>query len=231
MNIAERLAVVHARIEAATHRSGRSPGDVTLIGVTKTFGVDVVAAALDAGIVDLGENRAQELGDKLEAAGDRARWHFVGALQTNKVHAVVGRVSLIHSVDRLAVAEAIARRASSGDIVQDVLVEVNVAGEASKSGIALSEALDLARATAALEGLRLRGLMTIPPFPEDPEETRPYYASLAELGAELTAVLPGAGGLSMGMSRDFEVAIEEGATYVRVGEALFGPRSRRAKPA
>lgn len=223
-SIGERLSEVRRRIEDAAERSSRDPSTVTLVAVTKTFPAHVLEGALDAGVVDLGENRAQELKEKSAVLGTRPRWHFIGHLQTNKVRNVVGVSTMIHSVDRPALAEAIARRAEVLGEMQDVLIEVNVAGERSKEGVEPAGAIPLALETARFESIRVRGLMTVPPYPESPEESRPYYADLAELGAALRAELPEAVELSMGMTRDFEVAIEEGATIVRVGEAIFGPR-------
>ena len=223
-DIAANHRAVLERIATAAEASGRNPSEVRLVAVTKTFPVDVVARAAEAGIEDIGENRAQELRDKIAALGDRVRWHFVGHLQTNKVRAVVGGVELIHSVDRYGVAEAIARRARSLGIQQDVLVEVNIGGEASKNGVEPGRAVALAVEVAALDGLAVRGLMTIPPATDDLEETRRHFAELAGLRDVLAREVPGAGELSMGMTRDLEVAVQEGATIVRVGEAIFGPR-------
>jgi pyridoxal phosphate enzyme (YggS family) len=201
---------------------------VTLVAVSKTFPSHVLREALDAGVTDLGENRAQELKEKASVLGSRPRWHYVGHLQTNKVRHVVGTATLVHSVDRPALADSIARRAEVLGITQDVLIEVNVAGEDTKQGVEPARAVPLALETAELTGVRVLGLMTVPPYPEKPEDSRPYYADLAALGATLRAELPAADQLSMGMTRDFEVGIEEGATLVRVGEAIFGSRRRRA---
>jgi pyridoxal phosphate enzyme (YggS family) len=212
------------RIARAAERSGRPPEDVRLVAISKTFPVDVVKEAIDAGIEDIGENRAQELRDKVSILGERVRWHFVGHLQTNKVRNVVGGIVLLHSVDRQGLGEAVGRRARSLDIVQDVLLEVNIAGEPSKHGVEPEAALALASEVAALEGVRVCGLMTMPPITDDPEDARPYFRDLAGLRDELVRSLPEATELSMGMTRDFEVGIEEGATLVRIGEAIFGPR-------
>ncbi len=226
VDLRARVRAVRTRIDDAAARRGRDPSTVRLVAVTKAFPADVVRAALDAGIVDMGENRAQELKEKMAAVGADARWHFIGPLQTNKAKIVTANVVLVHSVDRSEVAEAIARRARAIGATQDILIEVNVAGDPAKHGVDRTRAVGLAREVDALEGIRVKGLMTMPPYPEDAEESRPYYRSLAELGAVLIDELPGAGELSMGMTRDFEVAVEEGATLVRVGEAIFGPRRR-----
>ena len=223
--LADRLRDVEGRIEAAARRADRDPADVTLVAISKTWPPDVLVDALDAGVKDLGENRAQELKQKVAVLDDRPRWHFVGHLQTNKVRSVVGSVVLVHSVDRFGLGEAIARRASALGVTQDVLIEVNVSGEASKHGVEPQRLPALADELAALDGVNVRGLMTMAPFSSDPETSRPFFESLRELGGSLAAQLPGAGELSMGMTRDFEVAVEEGATLVRVGEAIFGARS------
>jgi pyridoxal phosphate enzyme (YggS family) len=226
VTLEERLQVVHERIAGACLRCDRDPSEITLVAVAKTFPVDRVLAAIEAGATDIGENRAQELKEKAAVIGDRARWHFIGPLQTNKVRQVVGTAALIHSVDRFGLGEAIARRARTLGIVQDVLVEVNIAGETSKAGAEPPSAVSLSTELDGLEGLRVLGLMAIPPQTEDPEGARPYFQQLADLGRRLRAELPHAGHLSMGMTRDLEIAVEEGATLVRVGRAIFGPRSR-----
>ena len=226
-DIAARVEAVRRRIGAATGRARRREQDVTLVAVAKTFPASAIRAAAAAGVTDFGENRAQELIDKAPDVGAGVTWHFVGRLQTNKVRHVVGLAALIQSVDSMHLAEAIARRALRLGREQHVLVEVNLSGEASKSGVSPQEALPLARRVDALGGVSVRGLMAIPALPEDPEDARPAYRSLARLGGELRGELPNAVHLSMGMTRDFEVAVEEGATFVRVGEAIFGPRNPR----
>ncbi|HEV2757067.1 MAG TPA: YggS family pyridoxal phosphate-dependent enzyme [Actinomycetota bacterium] len=227
MTLADRYESVRARVAAAARRAGRDPGDVTLVAVSKTWPADVLAEAAEGGVALFGENRAQELKEKHAVLGSRVRWHFVGPLQSNKVRAVVGVAELVHSVDRYGLAEAIARRARSLGLVQDVLVEVNVGGEATKHGVEPAGAVRLAEEVAALDGVAVRGLMAIPPRAEDPEASRPYFRDLAALRDLVAASVVGAQELSMGMSGDFEQAIEEGATIVRVGEAIFGPRRTR----
>jgi len=225
-DVAARLDEVRARVAAAATTAGRSPAEVTLVVVSKSFSADVVAQVLEAGATDLGENRAQELREKAIALPDVPRWHFIGHLQTNKTRHVVGTAHLIHSVDRVGLAEEIARRARTSSRSQDVLIEVNVSGEATKHGVEPPGALALAEQVAALDGIEVKGLMTMAPFSNDPEASRPFFADLRALGERVGGVLEHATQLSMGMTRDFEVAIEEGATLVRVGEAIFGPRSR-----
>lgn len=224
MSIEEALSVVGERIAAATARSGRTTGDVRLVAVTKSFPAHVAAEAIRAGALDLGENRAQELREKAIAVPDPVRWHFIGHLQTNKARHVTGVAVLIHSVDRFGLAEEVARRARSSGAVQDVLIEVNVSGEPTKHGIEPPQLLRLAEEVEALDGIRVRGLMTMAPFADDPGSSRPYFSELRELGERLRHILPDATDLSMGMTRDFEVGVEEGATLVRIGEAIFGPR-------
>ncbi|MEA2506055.1 MAG: dependent protein [Actinomycetota bacterium] len=221
----ERLLRVRERIATAAERSGRDASEISLVAVSKTFPAGVLQSAIDAGATDLGENRAQELKEKVAVLGNAVRWHFVGPLQTNKVRLVAGVASLIHSVDRLELAETISRRADSVGTVQDVLIEVNVTGEANKHGVEPARTVALAQGVGALEHINVTGLMTMAPFSEQPETSRPYFRQLAALRDEVAAALPGAIGLSMGMSRDFEVGVEEGATIVRVGEAIFGSRA------
>lgn len=222
MSVAERLARVHARIAAAAARAGRDAAEVTVVAVSKTFPPSLISEAVAAGVTDLGENRAQELKQKHAVLGDIARWHFVGNLQTNKVRHVVGIATLIHSVDRYGLAEAIARRARSIGVIQDVLIEVNVTGEPTKHGVEPARLAALAEAIGGLPGIAVKGLMTMAPLGADPQDARAAFKELARLRDEL----PGRGPLelSMGMSGDFEVAVEEGATLVRIGEAIFGPR-------
>ncbi|HYN36774.1 MAG TPA: YggS family pyridoxal phosphate-dependent enzyme [Actinomycetota bacterium] len=220
----ERLHVVRNNISIAAKSAGRDPTGVTLVAISKTFPAERVIELRDEGVSDFGENRAQELEAKLLEVPD-VRWHFVGHLQTNKARVVTGAVTLIHSIDGIRLAEAVSRRAVRLERDQDVLIEVNISGESTKSGVAPSDAIALARRVGELPNVAVKGLMTIPGWPEDPEDSRPAYKTMAELGRALGEVIPGATELSMGMSRDYEVAVQEGATIVRVGEALFGPRT------
>lgn len=207
---------VRDRIAAACERAGRDPAGVTLVAASKTVAPERIAAA---GVTDVGENRVQEMLEKMEALRDPAvRWHFIGALQRNKAAKVAGRVVLIHSVDSVGLGEAIARAAGRAGGVQDVLVEVNLSGERSKAGVE-PERLDDLLAALRVPGLAVRGLMTIP-APGTPEDARPAFRRLAELAHDR-----GLEHRSMGMTNDFEVAIEEGATIVRVGTAIFGERA------
>ena len=226
MSLRSRLEEVEGRIADAAARSGRKPNEVTLVAVTKTFGVHVILEAAELGVTDVGENRAQELREKVVIVGDKVRWHFIGPLQTNKVKHVVGTAALIHSVDRPALAAEIDRRARSRNLAQEVLIEVNIAREAAKQGCDPATAIALACSTDALDHVTVRGVMAMAPFSDRPEDSRPYFQELRELRDRIAAQVPTATELSMGMTRDFEVAIEEGATIVRVGEAIFGARTR-----
>lgn len=220
MEIAERIAVVRERIAAACATVGRSPSEVTLIAVTKGFGTDVVRQAVAAGIRDIGENRVQEAQAKRGELPDlpaEVRWHMIGKLQTNKVKTALGLFDTIHSVDSIHLAEAISRRAPAR---VPVFLEVNVAGEASKAGFSLKEIEQAHESIARMPGLDLQGLMTVAPLVRDAEEVRPVFRELAGQARKL-----GLRRLSMGMSDDFEVAVEEGATHVRLGRVLFGERA------
>ncbi len=226
--VAQRLDEVRARIADAARGSGRDPVTVRLVVVTKEVPPDRIRMVLDAGATDLGENRARELATKLQAlagVSTDARWHFIGTLQRNKVKLVAGRVALIHSVDSAELGRTISDRAASEGVVQDVLVEVNVSGEASKHGVDPIGAWSLVASLAGLPGIRLKGLMTIAPVGSG-VVSRAAFAGLRELRDRLRGELGGGSleELSMGMTSDFEVAVEEGATIVRVGTAIFGPR-------
>jgi pyridoxal phosphate enzyme (YggS family) len=225
-SLSERFALVRGRIADAERRSGRAPGSVTLIGVVKTLPPETVAAAVQAGLRDLGENKVQEAElHQRTVPRAAARWHMIGHLQGNKAGKAVERFDLVHGVDDVALAGALARRARGAGRTMPVLVEVNVSGEDSKFGVAPAGLPELLERIAALEGLELRGLMTVGAPVARPEDARAGFASLRSLRDEgerrLGAKLPE---LSMGMSGDYEVAVEEGATLVRVGTALFGER-------
>ncbi|HUS79770.1 MAG TPA: YggS family pyridoxal phosphate-dependent enzyme [Armatimonadota bacterium] len=226
--IADNLRTVRERIAAAAARAGRDASEVTLVVVTKTRGLDEVRGAVAAGATDLGENYVQELVAKARELGDDGvRWHAIGHLQTNKVRQVVPVVSLIHSLDSLRLAEEIERRAGAAGRTIPALVQVNVAGEDSKFGVDEAGLMDLAPRVMELQSVRLAGLMTMPPFVEEGEDNRRYFARVRELRDDLvTRGIPADSlrELSMGMTSDYEVAVEEGATLVRVGTAIFGPR-------
>ena len=223
--LAARLAAVRQRVEDAARRAGRDPGTVTLIGVSKTQPASTVAAAIDAGLADLGENYVQEGVAKIAGLPrEGVRWHFIGQLQSNKTKAVAEHFDWVHTVDRLKTAERLsAQRPFHGPPLQ-VCLQVQVEEEPQKGGVAPAELRALADAVAALPRLRLRGLMCIPPPHEDEAAQRAAFARLRRLRDELDAAGHALDALSMGMSADFEAAIEEGATHVRVGTAIFGPR-------
>ena len=215
--VAQNLATVRAKIEAACRKAGRQPGDVTLVAVTKTVSAEVARALAQAGALDLGENRVQELENKAEALrGLPVRWHMIGHLQRNKVRKVLPIAQLIHSVDSLRLAQEIAEQAGKLGLKARILIEMNVSGEASKFGIPPADLPALLGEFARLEHLVVEGLMTMPPIAEDPETSRPYFKKMRELRDA-----HGLKHLSMGMSQDYAVAAEEGATLVRVGTALF----------
>ncbi len=221
------LQHVRERIEKACARSGRSAAEVILLGASKTVPPERIKEFYKCGLKTFGENRVQEFTAKYEALrGLDIDWHFIGRLQTNKVKYLMGKVSLIHSVDRKSLADEIEKRAQRAGLIQRVLLEVNVGGEETKGGVAPGELPELFSYVKGLPSLKVEGLMTIPPYREDPEEVRPFFSKLRELKRRLEEEFGTTlKHLSMGMSHDFEVAIEEGATIVRVGTLLFGERA------
>ena len=227
--IAERVSAVRERILRAAERAGRTPADITLVGISKTHPPEAIRAAFEAGLRDLGENKVQEAAPKIEAlAGpgtEGLRWHLVGHLQSNKARRAVDLFARIHSVDSAALAARIDRAAAEAGRAVSILVQVELAGEATKTGLSESALLPALEAMRGLAHVRVDGLMTLPPYADDPEEVRPLFRKLRALRdwAAERGLLHGRE-LSMGMSHDFEVAIEEGATLVRVGTAIFGER-------
>ncbi len=226
--IKSRLKLVKERIEAAALACGRDPRTVKLVAVSKTVHVDLVQAAIKAGVTILGENYVQEVRDKIEAlSAEKVSWHFIGHLQSNKAKYAVQLFDLIHSVDSLKLAKELNKRAGIIGKVQNILVQVNISGETTKSGIETEQALELVRRIASLENLAVCGLMTMPPYFNAPDKVRPYFRALKDLSdiirkeaianVDMTE-------LSMGMTGDFEVAIQQGATLVRIGTAIFGER-------
>jgi len=224
--IADNLAAVRRRMDEAARRAGRDPAGVRLVTVSKTVPVEGIAEAALAGVRLFGENRVQEAVEKIDAlAGKGLSWHFIGHLQKNKVKYVIGRFELIHSVDGVVLAERISSLSRERQVVTPILIQVNVSGEAAKSGVAPGDLGKVLEAAAGFPGVRVEGLMTIPPYDPDPEASRPWFRRLRELAREFDGVGGvSLGELSMGMSGDFEVAIEEGATLIRVGTAIFGER-------
>ena len=224
----DQLQEVEKRIQAACDRAGRKREEVTLIAVSKTKPVETLQEAYDLGVRIFGENKVQELTAKYEALPKDIHWHMIGHLQTNKVKYIIDKAELIHSVDSLKLAETIEKEAAKHDLIADILVEVNVAEEESKFGMKMEEVIPFVEKVSAFPQVRVRGLMTIAPFVEDPEENRSIFADLHKLYIDIkkknhdndTVSV-----LSMGMTNDYEVAIEEGATMVRVGTGIFGARN------
>lgn len=228
MGVCENYRAIEEKVEKACLRAGRKREDVTLIAVSKTKPVSMIHELLPLGVRDFGENKVQELTEKEELLPKDIRWHMIGHLQRNKVKYVVGKACMIHSVDSLRLAEEISKEALKKQISVPILVEVNVAGEESKFGVSVQEAPFLVEQICRLPGIEVKGLMTIAPYVEDPEENRIVFRNLWKLSVDI-------GGknfdnvtmdiLSMGMTGDYEVAIEEGATHVRVGTGIFGERN------
>jgi pyridoxal phosphate enzyme (YggS family) len=214
--IADNLQRIRERMDAAARRAGRSPESVRLLAVTKSVGMDETQALVDLGVTDLGENRVETARSKIEAIGRAVNWHMIGSVQRRKARDVAPLFDWVHSVDRLDLAEELDKRAVDRNTPLEVLLEVNVSGEESKHGVTPAELPALLEAVRPLSRLRVRGLMTMAPFVDDPEAVRPVFAGLRRL-----AEAHGLAELSMGMSNDYEVAIEEGATIVRIGTALF----------
>jgi len=237
VNIKENLQRVQDRIAQAALKVGRSPEEVTLVAVSKKQSPEKIRMAVDAGASVFGENYVQEAQEKISFLGRTEQsdhdmvffpclWHFIGHLQSNKAKFVVPLFTMIHTVDSLDLARIISQRAGMEGKTQQMLIQVNVAEEESKSGTSTEEALELAEKVSELPHISLEGLMTVPPFLDDPDQVRPYFIRLRDLRDHLNQYLPRPlRHLSMGMSNDFEVAIEEGATLVRVGSAIFGPRA------
>lgn len=219
---------VKENIIKACEKSGRNPEDVTLIAVSKTKPLEMLQEAYSCNMRNFGENKVQELTGKIDAMPDDCKWHMIGHLQTNKVKYIAGKVELIHSVDSIRLAEEISKESVKRNIVTDILVEVNVAGEESKFGIKPSETLDFIENISKLPGIAVKGLMTIAPYVENAEENRKIFQNLSKLSIDIAnkdidnvnmCIL------SMGMTNDYIVAVEEGATHVRVGTAIFGERN------
>ena len=230
IQLLENLKEIYRKMAHAAMRAGREPSKVRLIAVTKTVDIDLIRKAVDLGQREFGENRVQEAqkkirSDKLSVKTEGIHWHLIGHLQKNKVKAAVGLFDLIHSVDSLELAEEIDFQAAKIGKKQRILIQVKLSEEETKHGVPENDLFDLVRKTAALGNLKLEGLMTLPPFFDEPERSRPYFRRLSELRKEAEGKGFRLPELSMGMSNDFEVAIGEGATMVRVGTAIFGERS------
>jgi PLP dependent protein len=226
------VETIRRRIAAACQRVGRNPRDITLLAVAKTFPAGMVREVVDAGVLDIGENYVQELLLKREQLADETiRWHFIGHLQSNKVKIIAPWITLVHAVDNGGLAREIDRRAAQACRIIDLLVEVNTTGEATKFGVRPDDVAGLVRSFEGFHHLRVAGLMTIGPFLPDPEGSRPMFRTLRRLHDELARVPQHnveMRHLSMGMTGDFEVAVEEGATVIRIGTAIFGARKKRS---
>ena len=228
MSITENLSMVENKIAAACKRSGRERDEVKLIAVSKTQPVEAIREAIEYGINSFGENRVQELREKTEIIKDNLDWHLIGHLQTNKVKFVVGKVSLIHSLENIRLAEALDKEAAKLGITVDVLAEINVAKEASKFGVNPEDAENFIREVSKFPNINIKGLMTVAPYTDISEENRKYFRQLKKIMVDLNSKNihnVSMNVLSMGMTGDYEVAIEEGATLVRVGTGIFGSRN------
>lgn len=228
--ITENINDVSANIREACERSGRDIKDVCLIAVSKTKPVEMLKEAYDYGLREFGENKVQEMTDKILKLPDDISWHMIGHLQTNKVKYIIGKTKLIHSVDSIKLAETINRESCKKNVISDILVEVNVAQEETKFGIAPGEVLEFVEKISNFPGICVKGLMTIAPYVENPESNREIFRKLKKLSIDITNKHidnVNMSVLSMGMTNDYMVAIEEGATHVRVGTGIFGERNYR----
>lgn len=226
--ITENILSVQSKIQAACQRSSRSAKTITLLAVSKTKPNEMILAAQSAGLTVFGENYVQELCEKIETLPSDITWHMIGHLQRNKVKYIIGKTALIHSVDSFRLAEQIEKEAAKAGVVQDILLEINVAQEESKWGFTLEDALDAVKQVSQLSHIRVKGLMTSAPYTENPEENRLYFRALRSCFDSIREMaLPNVSMevLSMGMTGDYEVAIEEGSTLVRVGTGIFGERN------
>ncbi len=230
VGIVDNVALLRENVARACALCGRDPSSVTVVGVSKTFGVEAINEAVKAGITDIGENFVQEFVTKVEDIDKAANLHFIGALQTNKVKNVIGHVKTVQSVDRMSLADEISKKAKGLGISQDVLIQINAGGEASKGGVSFEEAAELVCAVAEKEGIIVKGFMTIPPFDEDISKTCVYFEKMYNLFLDIKAKTTDNKNidmqtLSMGMSGDYTEAIKCGSTMVRVGTAIFGHRN------
>lgn len=224
--LSSNLSKVKERVESAIKRSNRKQDEVTLIAVSKTKPLEMLKEIYDLGVRDFGENKVQELTQKIDAMPQDIRWHMIGHLQTNKVKYIVGRVYMIHSVDSYKLAKEISKEAQKKDVDVNITVEINIADEESKFGQSKDEVIELIKEISTLPRIKVCGLMCVAPFTDNPESNRGYFAELRNLAEKASKEVANIGTLlSMGMSGDFEVAIEEGANFVRVGTSIFGERN------
>jgi len=227
LSVAENIEKIRKRVERAARHAGRDPEGITIVAVTKTVDVERIQEAVSAGITLLGENRVQEAGDKIRRMGKSVQWHMIGHLQTNKAREAADLFDMVHSVDSLRAADALNEEAGKLGKPLPVLVQVNISGEKSKSGVNAEETMTLIQSMAGMGNLKVQGLMTLPPYDEDPEKFRWVFRRLREMRDRIHQTgIPGVRmtHLSMGMSHDFETAVEEGATLIRIGTAIFGER-------
>ena len=234
MRIRENLKAVKEIINNSSLKAGRNPQDIRLVAVTKTVGLPEIIEAVNAGVLILGENRVQEAKEKisnykLQISNSKVEWHLIGSLQKNKTRAAVQLFDLIHSVDSISLAEEINKEAQNTGKKQRVLIQVKLSGEAAKHGVLEKDLTALHAEVTKMKNIKLEGLMTIPPYFENPEMSRPYFMRLREIRDKLSSTAYNLPELSIGMSNDFEVAIEEGATMVRIGTAIFGERTQRSR--
>lgn len=230
--VSENIEAIRKNIDAAARRVGRDPKEVLLLAVSKTMEVPRIKAAVESGLNELGENRVQEIMEKYEPMGPDVKWHLIGHLQTNKVKYIIDKVKLIHSVESVKLAEEIDKQAKKHNVVMDILVELNMADEESKFGIKPDECEEFIRTIAKFDNIRVRGLMTVAPFVENGEENRVYFRNMKQLLVDINAKKIdniNMDILSMGMTGDYETAVEEGATIVRVGTGIFGKRDYSKK--
>lgn len=229
MSIKSNINNIKDEIESICKSSGRNPQEVNLMAVTKTVDVDAVLEAIDAGITDVGENKPQELARKYEVIGDKVNWHLIGTLQTNKVKYIIDKATMIHSLDREVLCEEIQKRAEKIDKIMDCLVQVNISKEETKHGLYKDDVVDFVKIVSEkYKNIKIRGLMTMAPFVDDDEVLEEVFKGLKDLALEIEALnLENVtmDTLSMGMSHDYHIAIKNGATIVRVGTAIFGPRN------
>jgi len=234
MRIRENLKAVKETINNSSLKAGRNPQDIRLVAVTKTVGLPEIIEAVNAGVLILGENRVQEAKEKisnfkLQISNSKVEWHLIGSLQKNKTRTAVQLFDLIHSVDSISLAEEINKQAQNTGKKQRVLIQVKLSGEAAKHGVLEKDLTALHAEVTKMKNIKLEGLMTIPPYFENPEMSRPYFTRLREIRDKLSSTAYNLPELSIGMSNDFGVAIEEGATMVRIGTAIFGERTQRSR--
>lgn len=226
-DINNNLIEIKKRIEAAALKSGRNPKDIKLLAVSKTIAPKIIQQAIDLGLTELGENKVQEIMSKYDLL-PQAQWHLIGHLQTNKVKYIIDKVKLIHSVDSLKLAQEISKRAIQAGITMEVLVEINIGNEESKHGVSPDKAEALAVEISKLDNIKVKGLMTVAPFVENPEDNRKYFKQMYNLFIDISSKNYNNISmeyLSMGMTNDYEIAIEEGANIIRIGTGLFGKRN------